>query len=969
MLRCLPFLLLPALLFSVSACLAKGAPVIVFDRSALTWDERCTAESLQGLVNRAGPRLFLSDGGQWDRRWLEVYAERCGLTYQTLPDLASLLRHFAPELKGLVVWDPALDASRYVAITMSGVTGLLPVSPGLLAGDTPALRGNRQWPGSDFTRTADSSFSEWRRAGVQPLAAVPEGMLMQCEPTGSGWGFASYGPITVDLDHYPFLEVETARLQGEDARWLVKLTWDRNRDGTVGGAPDDLNLTIQATAGRQRWNLAQLGGVSGKHTFALLQLHVAGKGSAGAVFRSARFVSAAGEAPAPAPGVKPVDLGLRVVEDLRGRFATNVAAYDWALGHLMPSCSRQLAHAVNGGTVDGILTGICGPMSGFDWQVQSRGFVFNLGCTPERQLSYGARTGGSPEQAATYRRILGALKTPAMVTGYGDPEGTWCSLLSEYGHYSFHAFHNWSFHSKVPPSGRPLRQKLRYTPGNTRPEAGKYYVCFMTSEGDTMKGPLPFFYGSWFDPARGQVPVNWGINPLMARHFSAMLEYYYATATPQDYFFAGCSGAGYCYPDQMKDLEGFCRQTRDLCAAADLPCIDLWGASSWETLRRYEAVTRPLSLTSFTGPARLGFVGGGTPVAFHELGYWQTYGLDSNDWGAAFADDAKRAAAVRRLVGRIEAIAARTTPPFVILVYGDLHSYSRHASLYREVAAALDPARFKPARLDEAMSAVRAWAQDRVMLGAHGINEPLHWAALQAVPTAVPVTLTSGFSRPVAVSLTATVDGATAEAEATLQPWERQELDGLSLCPAEAGLQRVRLRVRAAGKTESYRADAIGVPAPGVTARQARLEALWGAGQVSHESGRMVDEAEAMDGRAWAPPADGKPCCLVYGPYATVPKGRYAICFRLKLPAGGAEAASDTPVAKIDVFAGGYQASHQVHAERELRRGDFRTPGQWEWFVLQADWAGAPDCLESRVYWHGKAELLFDRVAAFELKD
>ncbi len=121
-----------------------------------------------------------------------------------------------------------------------------------------------------------------------------------------------------------------------------------------------------------------------------------------------------------------------------------------------------------------------------DW----KGFVFNLACTAEKIISYGTSCGGSPEQAALYRRILAALETPAQINGFGDPEDVWCRLLSNYGHYSFHAFGNWSFHNQVPCATTSFRQKVSFTAESTDPDLQRFYVCFMTSEGDTMKGPI-----------------------------------------------------------------------------------------------------------------------------------------------------------------------------------------------------------------------------------------------------------------------------------------------------------------------------------------------------------------------------------------------------------------------------------------------------------------------------------------------
>jgi hypothetical protein len=962
--------LLPLALAALAVAAAHAAPAVVFDARTLDWEERCTVEALQGLVNRTGPRLYLDNGQRFEQQWLDIYAERAGLKYEKVTGLRTLLERFGRETKGVAVYDPMLDASRYVALTLAGVDDLIPVCPAVLAGRSPGMMPSGDWPGVDFTADDPAQVLSWRRAANPTLTLTPgNGLLMQegnPDPK-SPWSFISTGPVTVDLGRYPILEVNVSSVEGPGAGWMIKLTWDRNGDGQISGGEDDLCLPLQNRPGIQRWNIAELGGVRARHTFALVQLHIAGEG-AKVLWRGVRFVSPEGQGPVPTAAASLTALGLPVKRDLRGQFAGTIAAYDWALRELMPRCSRRLAHTVNGGMVDGTNTGVCGPMAGFDWHTQNKGFVFNLACTADKKISYGTECGGSPEQAAMYGRILDALIAPAQINGYGDPEDVWCRLLSQHGHYSFHAYSNWSFHSKVPCTTRAFHQKTSFTPANTKPDTQRFYVCFMTSEGDTMKGPIPFFYESWFDPARGKVPVNWGINPLTAQFFPAMLQYYYDTATPDDYFFTGCSGAGYCYPDDMKDLDKFARHTAVACAQADLPHIDVWGASRPDVQERFAALTKPLGLTVNCSPARLKLLSDGTPVAYHELAYWQTDGLNGASWPQVFADPEGRKQAVARIVQRIENIAERNQPPFVILVYGDLHSYARHAQLYQEVAQALDPERYHVARLDEAMAGVRAWARGRVMVGSNGINERLAWAALAGVPTVVPLTLTSGCDAPVTANLSVRAGGQECATTVRLAPREARQVSDLRLTATDEGTSQASVVVRAGGQAQRSEASLTVVPCA-TKARQAAFAACWSATGLSHRSGSVVTEAGALWGKAWSSPeVSGKSDCIVFGPYAPMPAGRYLAAFRVGLAADTpTDVPPDADLATLDVFAGGYAGTAKVAGQTVVYRRDFPAPGQWRWFAVEGDWAGLPSLMETRVDWHGKARLLIDRIVLFRL--
>lgn len=406
-----------------------------------------------------------------------------------------------------------------------------------------------------------------------------------------------------------------------------------------------------------------------------------------------------------------VDLPVR--HDLSGRFANSLEVYEWALAEVLPRCNRTLAHAPASLRVDGKYIGW--GFLGIDYVISERGFVFNLGILEEEMESFGRMIDATPEQAVMYRRILSELEQPALILGYGEEELEWFRLIGEYGHTYLHWGNNLSFHARVPARTEPSRQALHVTPDDVEVDTDRYYVVFLSSEGDTMKGPLPFFFGSWFDPARGSVPMNWGLHPEMIR-FPAMLEYFYETATPHDYFYAA-----QVFNFEMQGLDRFAAHIRDLMHQADLHCVLTDFARPTpnpEGKDTFLRIVNPLGAVDalFEHSTQQGFnrwSATGVPVvgtSMH-LTYW--YRLLPGGWRAAwqdiYRDPVEREAIFRVMLDEIEKEAAAHEPPYVIAVYTDLHEFDRHCEMHAEVARRLDPDRFSVVRLDEAMSVLQRW--------------------------------------------------------------------------------------------------------------------------------------------------------------------------------------------------------------------------------------------------------------------
>lgn len=132
---------------------AEASAIVRYDMTALDslnlntaanrrayFDQSHLAASLQGLVNRATPQLYLRynrvQDDFWWARMTESGAWLDGAVTETSPSLDDLLDRFAGAYRGAVIWDERVPATSNLASTLAGVEDLLPFrydeSPGSL---------------------------------------------------------------------------------------------------------------------------------------------------------------------------------------------------------------------------------------------------------------------------------------------------------------------------------------------------------------------------------------------------------------------------------------------------------------------------------------------------------------------------------------------------------------------------------------------------------------------------------------------------------------------------------------------------------------------------------------------------------------------------------------------------------------------------------------------------------------------
>ncbi|MGA8118054.1 MAG: GxGYxYP domain-containing protein [Actinocatenispora sp.] len=98
----------------------------VVDLSSASDDDQLLFTTLQGLVNRSQPRIaVLRPADEGETTWLDTV----GVPYHAVDDPWTLVRRYRRHIKGVVVTDPALPATRNVATTIAGLEDGIVAAP------------------------------------------------------------------------------------------------------------------------------------------------------------------------------------------------------------------------------------------------------------------------------------------------------------------------------------------------------------------------------------------------------------------------------------------------------------------------------------------------------------------------------------------------------------------------------------------------------------------------------------------------------------------------------------------------------------------------------------------------------------------------------------------------------------------------------------------------------------------------
>lgn len=187
------------------------------------------------------------------------------------------------------------------------------------------------------------------------------------------------------------------------------------------------------------------------------------------------------------------------------------------------------------------------------------------------------------EENKVLRKFLGDMKPgESIIIGWWTEERAGIGIGTEFGISTIPAdfYDNASVHAG-------LSHNMRMPVVPKKPELeNKIYMTVYLSDGDNVQYCQHAMSTLWDNKNRGIIPINWTVSPGLVDIGPGILNYYYDTATPNDFFASGPSGLGYALiydahnkkwnTTEKKDLDPYTRFTQEYLEKSGLRVITLW---------------------------------------------------------------------------------------------------------------------------------------------------------------------------------------------------------------------------------------------------------------------------------------------------------------------------------------------------------------------------------------------------------
>lgn len=132
----------------------------------------------------------------------------------------------------------------------------------------------------------------------------------------------------------------------------------------------------------------------------------------------------------------------------------------------------------------------------------------------------------------------------------------------------------------------------------------KVYLAIFLSDGDNVQYCQHAMSNLWDDKGRGIIPINWTVSPGLVDLGPGLLNYYYKTATPNEFFASGPSGLGYALiydahnrvwnTTKQIEFDPYARLTQRYLEKSGLRVITVWDEVNEEQMDSYATNCRYL---------------------------------------------------------------------------------------------------------------------------------------------------------------------------------------------------------------------------------------------------------------------------------------------------------------------------------------------------------------------------------------
>jgi hypothetical protein len=622
--------------------------------------------------------------------------------------------------------------------------------------------------------------------------------------------------------------------------------------------------------------------------------------------------------------------GLSVAHDLRGCFADRVEAGRWALEHLAPVLQPRDLACLDDRTWLLIR----------DYAVMRGAFIAGLSTAPQ-----------FAEENALRSEITKLLPPNAIQWGWvcRDNEGQHVAFGSQRGVRTLCSTNspNLSFLSQIRPLNKALPKRAA---ARTPTLAKKAYLSFVLSDGDSIPILLTRQWYRWDEKARGSVPFGWEMQPLLDRIAPVVQEFYFETATEDDEFILGPSGAGYCHPSSLPDPSAFFEDTRQgirNLSASVVGVVD----------RKLNAESAALISKGVRNAAGFFLGWGGIATARPIL----AGGKPHMQYRVCppSPDGPKDDAYYQKVAEEIRRVVAMDGLPCCIPIH--LSCYWAGPDDVPKIMQALGHEVPAEVVLPSVLAKLAAQAyRNRLFM-----TVPDERQAIAGLAYTLPIALDSTRAAPARVQVVvhpAAAFDALTTLSVTLRP-NAQLSEPMRLRAPDTGdkadYRVVLLESRAALATCNLRVQFVPKPLD-IPAGHDTVQSIWEAERVTHGNGHEVADRQAHNAKAWAVAegTDKSEGTTLWGQYEPLQPGSYAVAFRCRTTTEG-----DQPLARLDCF--DFERTKQgldgALARRIVTPADLPGDGTYTdvWLIFDLT---VPSNLEYRLAWTGQGEVVTDRI-------